>query len=133
MQLPLHRRVAAANRFDGLQRTTVAPRASSRPDRGVEQHALDLGPLAKALTAAAVAVSLMGRAGAAHADAAWKPRRHHRHIGERFTDTWADAIVEVRIAASWGHIAAEAGVPFAAWRRPGRCCAWARPRQWQHL
>jgi hypothetical protein len=24
------------------------------------------------------------------------PRRHHRHIGERFTDTWADSIVEVR-------------------------------------
>ena len=25
----------------------------------------------------------------------WVPRRHHRHIGERFTDTWADSIVEV--------------------------------------
>lgn len=25
----------------------------------------------------------------------WVPRRHHRHIGERFTDTWADTIVEV--------------------------------------
>lgn len=34
----------------------------------------------------------------ADAEGSWKPRRHHRHIGERFTDTWADAIVEAQEA-----------------------------------
>jgi hypothetical protein len=49
-----------------------------------------------AATSAATTASLAAPASARAADAAvsWKPRRHHRHIGERFTDRWADAVAE---------------------------------------
>jgi hypothetical protein len=55
----------------------------------------DAGVLIRAVAASLVALSFAAKVNAAEAEVAWKPRRHHRHIGERFTDTWADAIVEV--------------------------------------
>lgn len=50
--------------------------------------------LRTAVVATAVCCAFVSNVGAARADS-WIPRRHHRHIGERFTDTWADSIVEV--------------------------------------
>jgi hypothetical protein len=52
--------------------------------------------LRTAVVATAVCCAFVSNVGAARADG-WVPRRHHRHIGERFTDTWADSIVEVRL------------------------------------
>lgn len=52
--------------------------------------------LRTAVVAAAVCVAFVSNVSAARASDNWIPRRHHRHIGERFTDTWADSIVEVR-------------------------------------
>ena len=96
MQLSLHQSGALHSRPHGQRSRRPVPCASKAPDHCLE-HGLDLGPLGKALTAAAAVVVLTGGVGAARADdSAWKPRRHHRHIGERFTDTWADAIAEVR-------------------------------------
>ncbi|KAF8070922.1 hypothetical protein HT031_001003 [Scenedesmus sp. PABB004] len=54
-----------------------------------------------AVIALAATVAFASHAGAARAEAEhWVPRRHHRHIGERFTDTWADSIVEVEHATA---------------------------------
>jgi hypothetical protein len=56
--------------------------------------------LRTAVIATAVCCAFVRNVGAARADG-WVPRRHHRHIGERFTDTWADSIVEVRLELSF--------------------------------
>ena len=80
------------------------PRAQGRPDRALAgaSDGWDAPGLLRAAAAAAAVLALAECATARAARAAdageWKPRRHHRHIGERFTDTWADAVVEVR----WG-------------------------------
>lgn len=82
---------------------------SSIDTANVSSSSSSFDGLARAATAAAVAIcaTALSSAGAAAraaslpsaADAAeWKPRRHHRHIGERFTDAWADAVVEVQEA-----------------------------------
>jgi len=47
-----------------------------------------------ALSAGAGSLAAPRPARAADAVVSWKPRRHHRHIGERFTDRWADAVAE---------------------------------------
>lgn len=76
-----------------------------------QQHAADdqrpslLAPdqqqrLRTAVVAAAVCVAFASNVSAARASDNWIPRRHHRHIGERFTDTWADSIVEVEHATA---------------------------------
>lgn len=52
--------------------------------------------LRTAVIATAVCCAFVSNVAAARASDSWVPRRHHRHIGERFTDTWADSIVEVR-------------------------------------
>ena len=84
------------------RRGLAPPLRAHRKDRSPgdrQAAAVDGHGLARAVTAAAVALAALGSgAGAARAaapSAEWKPRRHHRHIGERFTDTWADAVVEV--------------------------------------
>lgn len=51
--------------------------------------------LRTAVLATAVCVAFVSNVSEARASDNWIPRRHHRHIGERFTDTWADSIVEV--------------------------------------
>lgn len=71
-----------------------------------QRHAADQQPsflapdqqqqLRTAVVAAAVCIAFVSNVSAARASDNWIPRRHHRHIGERFTDTWADSIVEVR-------------------------------------
>eukprot|EP00878_Enallax_costatus_P010248 GHUV01010698.1.p1 GENE.GHUV01010698.1~~GHUV01010698.1.p1 ORF type:complete len:261 (+),score=73.57 GHUV01010698.1:134-916(+) len=51
--------------------------------------------------ATAVCCAFVSNVGAARAESQnWIPRRHHRHIGERFTDTWADTIVEAEHATA---------------------------------
>jgi hypothetical protein len=86
------------SRLVGPKATTKRPLRSSRCSDQPTHDAFDAGGLAKALAAAAAVVALTGRVHAARAadDEAWKPRRHHRHIDERITDTWADAVIEVR-------------------------------------
>lgn len=95
MQLPL----AAHNRLIAHRSTRRStPCAIKKPDQCTpDQH--DFGRLAKAAAVAAAVVAFAGSVGAARAESAWKPRRHHWHIGERISDTWADAIVEVRRVA----------------------------------
>lgn len=57
---------------------------------------LESGQLRNVVIATALCCAFAGNVGAARAESQnWLPRRHHRHIGERFTDTWADTIVEV--------------------------------------
>lgn len=78
--------------------------AGDRQQQQQQQHqtaADQLAPdqqqrLRTAVVAAAVCVAFVSNVSAARASDNWIPRRHHRHIGERFTDTWADSIVEVR-------------------------------------
>eukprot|EP00878_Enallax_costatus_P032758 GHUV01036024.1.p1 GENE.GHUV01036024.1~~GHUV01036024.1.p1 ORF type:complete len:219 (+),score=46.72 GHUV01036024.1:134-790(+) len=51
--------------------------------------------------ATAVCCAFVSNVGVARAESQnWVPRRHHRHIGERFTDTWADTIVEAEHATA---------------------------------
>lgn len=69
--------------------------------------ALQLSPdqqarLRAAVVAAAACCVFASNVGAARASDSWMPRRHHRHIGERFTDTWADSIVEVCVLSQGG-------------------------------
>jgi hypothetical protein len=72
-------------------RITAAALPSSSADAGT-------GDPYRAFAASLLACSLalQAAAPAAASETTWKPRRHHRGIGERFSDTWADAIVEVR-------------------------------------
>ncbi|KAG2483908.1 hypothetical protein HYH03_017229 [Edaphochlamys debaryana] len=54
-----------------------------------------LGPAAKLMTATAIVYHIAFSGCAARAeDRPWKPRRHHRRMGERFTDKWAEELVE---------------------------------------
>ncbi len=41
----------------------------------------------------ATAICHMLMAGRASAEREWKPRRHHRRLGERFSQTWAEDVV----------------------------------------
>lgn len=73
--------------------------ASRQSDRSLSEHDGEL--LRKAVLATAVCCVFASNVGAARADSQnWVPRRHHRHIGERFTDTWADSIVEIEQVTS---------------------------------
>lgn len=57
---------------------------------------LDVGGAAKLITAAAIVCHFAVNTSAARAeDRPWKPRRHHRRLGERYTDAWAEELVEV--------------------------------------
>lgn len=89
-------RLQAAGRGQRVIRAAIS---SSDRQPGV----VDAAAMARALAAAAAVSALVGgtpgAARAADDAAAWKPRRHHRHIGQRFSDTWADAVVEVGPAA----------------------------------
>jgi hypothetical protein len=74
--------------------------AASQQQNSSDQEAWHLAPqqqqqLRTAVLATAVCVAFVSNVSAARASDNWIPRRHHRHIGERFTDTWADSIVEV--------------------------------------
>eukprot|EP00882_Tetradesmus_deserticola_P011380 GHRQ01012040.1.p1 GENE.GHRQ01012040.1~~GHRQ01012040.1.p1 ORF type:complete len:479 (+),score=200.79 GHRQ01012040.1:87-1523(+) len=82
--------------FDKRWRVSAA---SKQSDRGLSEHEREV--LRKAVLATAVCCAFASNVGAARADSQnWVPRRHHRHIGERFTDTWADSIVEIEQATS---------------------------------
>lgn len=68
--------------------------SSKQPDRNISTS--DSEHLRTVVLATAVCCAFASNVGAARAENGnWIPRRHHRHIGERFTDTWADSIVEV--------------------------------------
>lgn len=85
---PLHGRTIATH--------THLRAAADRRDQPLAQQSLpDAGVIIRAVAASLVALSFAAKVNASEGEASWKPRRHHRHIGERFTDTWADAIVEV--------------------------------------
>lgn len=73
-----------------------SPRAQQCSDNalGSQQQRQQLHTAVIATAVCCAFVSNVGLARAASEN--WMPRRHHRHIGERFTDTWADSIVEVR-------------------------------------
>jgi hypothetical protein len=78
--------------------------ASKQSDRSLSEQEGEV--LRKAVLATAICCAFASNVGAARADSQnWVPRRHHRHIGERFTDTWADSIVEVgvRLATCLSH------------------------------
>lgn len=66
----------------------------SRSSSGGHLDAQQQQQLRVAVVATAVCCAFVSNVGAARAADSWIPRRHHRHIGERFTDTWADSIVE---------------------------------------
>lgn len=94
----------------GNVRRHIKPRAV-RPDlhsqaAGSNDHSpksrfnVDGDGLRKALVATACVFALTtplvaGVAPAQASDRVWKPRRHNRKIGERYEDSWADAIAEV--------------------------------------
>jgi hypothetical protein len=74
--------------------------AASKQQNSSDQESWHLAPqqqqqLRTAVLATAVCVALVSNVREARASDNWIPRRHHRHIAERFTDTWADSIVEV--------------------------------------
>jgi hypothetical protein len=73
--------------------TTPSATATATARRPSRSSAL----LAASMAAAAATQLIITPTPSAHAADAvvsWKPRRHHRHIGERFTDRWADAVAE---------------------------------------
>ncbi|GFR48271.1 hypothetical protein Agub_g10136, partial [Astrephomene gubernaculifera] len=54
-----------------------------------------LGSASKLIAASVIVYHVAFSSSAARAgDRPWKPRRHHRRIGERFTNTWAEELVE---------------------------------------
>lgn len=93
-QLPSRRQTLVAPSQCKLRVLALA--AQQRHDTSTQPAPRDAtASLYTAATAVAVICSFAANVQAARAQGTWKPRRHHRHIGERFTDTWADAIVEV--------------------------------------
>jgi hypothetical protein len=81
--------------FKPIKQRQCVVAASKKSDRSLSEHEGEV--LRKAVLATAICCAFASNVGAARADSQnWVPRRHHRHIGERFTDTWADSIVEVR-------------------------------------
>lgn len=72
--------------------------------------------LASAVSVALVTYAFVGGAGAARADDGWMPRRHHRHMDERFSSTWAGEIVEV--GAKEGGPRSAISAPFAVRPHP---------------
>jgi len=90
-------------------------RHANQPD---QLPGLHFEELRTAVIAAVVCCAFVSNVREARADA-WMPRRHHRHIGERFTDTWADSIVEVtRATPIAAHFQCRV-VPMAADRAAG--------------
>jgi hypothetical protein len=80
--------------------TRQTQRSSAKQQHSSTDQEWHLAPeqqqqLRAAVVATAVCCAFVSNVGAARASDNWIPRRHHRHIGERFTDTWADSIVEV--------------------------------------
>jgi hypothetical protein len=96
-----HNKLVATYNISNKRQCIAA--ASKQSDRSLSEQEGDV--LRKAVLATAVCCAFASNVGAARADSQnWVPRRHHRHIGERFTDTWADSIVEVRIRATTAFI-----------------------------
>ncbi len=61
---------------------------------------MNFSPLARALAATTIVYTVLGAAKSARAhEAVWRPRRHHRRMGERIADDWAQQAVDVRKAA----------------------------------
>lgn len=79
-----------------LIRLQPCPAAGNDITAEKQYISLDSHQFRSVVVAAAVCCAFVSNVGAARAESLhWIPRRHHRHIGERFTDTWADTIVEV--------------------------------------
>lgn len=76
------------NNTNTITTPTTAIAVARRPSPAAAVLAASLA----AASAASIAAPPPARA--ADAVVSWKPRRHHRHIGERFTDRWADAVAE---------------------------------------
>ncbi|GLC33970.1 hypothetical protein PLESTM_000139300 [Pleodorina starrii] len=79
----------------------LADSTDARPDSGLSQTQISqLGKASKLLAATAVVYHIAFSGSAARAeDRPWKPRRHYRRMGERFTSTWAEEIVEEQESA----------------------------------
>lgn len=66
------------------------------PNPSLTEQGIDVGGMARISVVAAVALSIVATPRAAHAEErAWKPRRHHRRMGETIADDWASQAVEV--------------------------------------
>jgi hypothetical protein len=77
-----------------------------------------LGRMVQAAGVAAVVYTLVAgvQPAAAH-EIAWRPRRHHRRMDERFGNDWAEEVVAVR--GRWlGAVAAPGGPPSGERHRP---------------
>lgn len=83
------------------------PRTSAHPTfvvhaaNGSHNEDVDTHSFPAAHIAAAAAASMLAVASPAQAyeeERVWKPRRHHRRLGERYTESWAEEVVEVRAA-----------------------------------
>ncbi|GIL85385.1 hypothetical protein Vretimale_10668 [Volvox reticuliferus] len=70
--------------------------SESRPESNLSQTQIfHLDKASKLLAVTAVAYHIAFSCNAARAeDRPWKPRRHHRRMGERFTNYWAEELVE---------------------------------------
>ncbi|GIL60426.1 hypothetical protein Vafri_15018 [Volvox africanus] len=79
----------------------AADSAEPRPEASLSQTQIShLGKVSKLLAVTAVTYHLAFSCNAARAeDRPWKPRRHLRRMGERFTDSWAEELVEERESA----------------------------------
>lgn len=66
------------------------------PNPSLTEQGIDVGGMARVSVVAAVALSIVATPRAAHAEErVWKPRRHHRRMGETIADDWASQAVEV--------------------------------------
>jgi hypothetical protein len=95
------------------QPSDTSPSSSANASPLTREHQQQLRTV---VLATAVCCAFVSHVGAARAESTnWVPRRHHRHIGERFTDTWADSIVEVCLQGA--HTALRQPSAFSGWRQ----------------
>ncbi len=100
---PLHHPAAHALRRS-VGRHAVELRAASQGvgNGSSSQEQCDVAGLTKA-AAMAIVLTTIAQAGEARAEGEpWRPRRHHRHMGERITPTWAEEAVEVCAGSTSG-------------------------------
>ena len=73
-----------------------ASRADQTSTNSSTENGVDYKRVATAAAVTAVTFTLVSGVRPASAkELIWKPRRHHRHIGERFGDSWAAEVVMV--------------------------------------
>jgi hypothetical protein len=126
--------------------TTQKPRTSAHPSfvvhaaNGSHDEDVDTHSFPAVHIAAAAAASMLAVASPAQAyeeERVWKPRRHHRRLGERYTESWAEEVVEVRAAHDCicmdltSHACRYSPDAHAMLARCGRCCNILGMHAWQ--